>query len=60
MAAKNDYIGSLIYKFDQVMEPGEGYVEVGVSIDRDGVIVLSAKDIWGTEEQKIPLLLVKR
>lgn len=60
MAAKNDYIGSLVYKFDQVMEPGEGYVEVGVSVDRDGVIVLSAKDIWGTEEQKIPLLLVKR
>lgn len=26
----------------------------------NGVIVLSAKDIWGTEEQKIPLLLVKR
>lgn len=60
MAANNDYIGSMVYKFDQVMEPGEGYVEVGVFVDRDGVIVLSAKDIWGTDTQETPLLLVQK
>lgn len=54
-AAECDYIGTLEYKYDRVMDPGEGAVTVTVKIDRNGIISLEGKEPFKNEVQKIEL-----
>ena len=54
-AAECDYIGTLEYKYDRVMDPGEGAVTVMVKIDRNGIISLEGKEPFKNEVQKIEL-----
>ena len=54
-AAECDYIRTLEYKYDRVMDPGEGAVTVTVKIDRNGIISLEGKEPFKNEVQKIEL-----
>lgn len=45
MAEDNDYIGELIYDYGRVVNPGEGEVIVGITIDADGTVHLSCKEL---------------
>ena len=54
-AAECDYIGTLEYKYDRVMDQGEGAVTVTVKIDRNGIISLEGKEPFKNEVQKIEL-----
>ena len=45
LAADNDYIGTLIYNYDEEVEAGEGIVEVEVSVSVSGVVSLSAYNV---------------
>lgn len=44
IANMNDYIGTLVYKYDYPVSPGDGIVNVSVEITESGIIQLSA---WG-------------
>lgn len=58
LAANNDYVGTMKYRFDRVLEPGEAYVEVTVNVDRNGVILLSAEDLsLNSDKQEVELVL---
>lgn len=56
-AASNDYIGTLVYNYDKVMEPEEGFVDISVTVDRDGRISLMGTDVLTMQSQKIDLIL---
>ena len=45
LAAKNDYIGTLVYQYDEVKEVGEGHVVVTVDVMRDGIVKLKAHQL---------------
>lgn len=52
---ENDYIGTLVYEYDEVKEAGQGFVEVEVTINRDGIISLKGTDILTCMEQSVEL-----
>lgn len=52
IAANNEYIGYLEYKYDFVKEAGEGDVEVTVKVDSNGIITLEVEDIVSFGEKK--------
>ena len=49
------YIGTLCYDYGRTVEAGKGIVDIGVAINRDGVITLSATDLARNNTQKIDL-----
>lgn len=57
MASENDYIGTLMYNYDEVKEPNDGWVNITVSIDRSGLITLTGEDILTMEKQSIKLVM---
>lgn len=57
MASNNEHIGTLRYKYDHIMEPGEGIVEILIRVDRDGRIHLEGRDILTGESQYINLVV---
>lgn len=57
VAANNDYIGTLVYKYDKVMEPEEGFVDISVTVDRDGRVSLIGTDVLTMESQEIKLVM---
>lgn len=57
-ARQNEYIGTLIFNYDQHMEIGEGVVVVKVAMSSNGLITLSGLDTFSEEEQAIELKLV--
>lgn len=56
-ASSNDYIGTLVYKYDHEMEPGEGFVDISVTVDRDGRVSLCGTDVLTMETQNIQLVM---
>lgn len=57
VAANNDYIGTLVYQYDKVMEPEEGFVDISVTVDRDGRVSLVGTDVLTMESQEIKLVM---
>lgn len=57
VAANNDYIGTLVYKYDKVMDPEEGFVDISVTVDRDGRVSLVGTDVLTMERQEIQLVM---
>lgn len=55
LCSRNEYLGTLTYKYPQVMEPGEGYVDVAVNVDRNGLISIIGTDLLTQEQQQIKL-----
>jgi molecular chaperone DnaK/molecular chaperone HscA len=55
LCSRNEYLGTLTYKYPQVMEPGEGYVDVAVNVDRNGLISIVGTDLLTQEQQQIKL-----
>lgn len=49
----NEYIGTLIYEYGEVVEKGEGFVDIEVTVDRNGVIFLAGIDILTNVRQDI-------
>ena len=57
VANNNDYIGTLVYHYGQVVEAEQGYVDVSVTVDRDGIISLTGTDMLTGDTQKIELVM---
>ena len=45
LTSDNEFIGTLLYDYGRVVAPGEGEVIVGVSVDADGTIHFSCKEL---------------
>lgn len=57
LASENEYIGTLVYDYGCEMEAGEGYIEVEVKVDRNGIVTLKGIDILTGIEQDITLTM---
>lgn len=57
LAAENEYIGTLVYDYGEVVEEGQGYIEVEVKVDRNGIVTLKGIDILTGLEQDITLTM---
>lgn len=50
VAAENEYIGSLVYDYDRMVEAGEGIISIKLNVSFDGVITMKAGEvIYGDE-----------
>ena len=47
IAANNELIGTLVYDYGKIMEPTEGEVIVTVTVEHDGIIHFSCKQLLG-------------
>lgn len=50
MASANEYIGKMIYEFDEVKKAGDGIVTVIINVSYDGIITLKAKELLDDDE----------
>lgn len=57
LCKENDYIGTLHYDYGEEREPGDGLVEVEVTVDHNGRISLSCTDIRNNSTQKVALVM---
>ena len=57
MAIDNSYIGTLMYDYGTVMKKGEGVVEIEISVNRNGQVILKATDLIRNYTQDIKLVL---
>lgn len=57
LASENEYIGTLVYDYGCEMEAGEGYIEVEVKVDRNGIVTLKGIDILTGIEQDVTLTM---
>ena len=53
----NAYIGTLMYNYGEFKKAGEGYVNVIVSVNRDGMITLTGIDLLTQRSQNIRLVM---
>ena len=53
----NDYIGTLVYDYEEVRAAHTGLVEVEIKVDRNGRISLSCTDILTCSTQEIKLVM---
>lgn len=53
----NDYIGTLMYDYGEVRQPGDGIVEVEITVDHNGRISLACTDIKNNSTQKVALVM---
>ena len=53
----NDYVGTLMYDYGEVRQPGEGIVEVEITVDHNGRISLACTDILNNVTQKVALVM---
>lgn len=60
LARNNTYIGTLEFKYEDEVEPGEGIVEVTVDVSLDGIISLSAFEVLYGEEFRQEIKLTMR
>lgn len=57
LCSENDYIGTLIYDYGQMVKAEEGFVQVTVTVDRDGRVSLIGEDILTGMKQDVKLVV---
>lgn len=57
LCRNNDYIGTLVYDYGEEREPGDGFVEIEVTVDHNGRISLACTDIKNNSTQKVALVM---
>lgn len=55
VCAENDFIGEMIYDYGEVRQPGDGIVDLEISVDHNGIVKLVATDILTNESQQASL-----
>ena len=56
LCSQNEYLGTLHYKYNKEMAAQEGWVEVTISVDRNGLIHIVGTDILTQEQQEIKIV----
>lgn len=57
LCSENDYVGTLVYDYGEVRCPGDGIVEVEITVDHNGRISLSCTDIKNNNTQNVKLVM---
>lgn len=57
LCSENDYVGTLVYDYGEVMPAHTGIVEIEITVDRNGRISLSCTDITTNNTQQINLIM---
>ena len=55
LCSKNDYIGTLEFNYGRMVEPGEGAVDITVTIDVNGIVELVGIDLCSGAVQNVQL-----
>ena len=57
LASENDYIGTLQYKYNSTKEAEEGWVDIKVTVDMNGIITIEGADMLTGISQSVKLIM---
>jgi molecular chaperone DnaK (HSP70) len=57
LCSENEYVGTLVYDYGEVMPAHTGLVEIEITVDRNGRISLSCTNIMTNDTQQIKLVM---